>query len=79
MTITIPDSIAIQTKLNEHDLLIDIAVYLYEKKRLSIGKARKLAGLDLISFQKELEKREVFIHFDIGDLELDLKNLGHNL
>jgi predicted HTH domain antitoxin len=75
MTFTIPDEIAQMTRLSETDMRIEIAVYLYEKKRLSIGKARKLAGLDLISFQKELSKRNVYIHYDINDLEKDLENL----
>lgn len=75
MTITIPDNIAQLSHLSESDILIELAVYLYEKKRLSIGKARKLAGLDLISFQKELAKRNVYIHFEISDLENDIENL----
>jgi predicted HTH domain antitoxin len=75
MTITIPDNIAQLTHLSESDLLIELAVYLYEKKRLNIGKARKLAHLDLISFQKELAKRDVCIHYDSTDLEKDIANL----
>jgi predicted HTH domain antitoxin len=75
MTITIPDDIALQTRLSEVDLRTEIAVYLYEKRRLSMGKARKFAGLDLISFQKELAKRDVYIHYDVSDLEKDIENL----
>ena len=40
-----------------------------------MGKARKFAGLDLISFQKELAKRDVYIHYNISDLEKDIENL----
>ena len=57
------------------DLRTEIAVYLYEKKRLSMGKVRKFAGLDLIAFQKELAKRDVYIHYDVSDLEKDIENL----
>lgn len=57
-------------------LKIELAVYLYDQKKLSMGQARKLAELDQISFQKELAKREVYIHFGIEDLKEDLTNLG---
>lgn len=54
---------------------MEIAVYLYAKERLSIGQARRLAGLDLVSFQKELAKRDVYIHFDSEDLKTDIDSL----
>lgn len=76
MTITIPDNALAQANIKPDDLLIELAVYLYDKKALSWGKARKLAGLDEMSFRKELAKRNVFMHFNIEDLEKDLKNLG---
>lgn len=76
MTITIPDSALAQANINPDELLIELAVYLYDKKALSWGKARKLSGLDEMAFRKELTKRDVFMHFGIEDLEKDLKNLG---
>lgn len=57
------------------ELKIELAVYLYDKERLSIGKAKTLADLDLVTFQKELAKRGVCIKYDIGDLEKDLRAL----
>ncbi len=76
MTITIPDSTLAQANIKPEDLLIELAVYLYDKKALSWGKARKLSGLDEMSFRKELAKRDVYMHFGMEDLEKDLKNLG---
>ena len=57
------------------ELLIEVAVYLYDKERLSMGQAKRLAGLNQIAFQKELAKRNVYIKLDVEDLERDLKNL----
>lgn len=57
-------------------LKIELAVYLYAQRKLSMGQARKLAELDQISFQKELANRDVYIHFGIEDLKEDLMNLG---
>ena len=65
--------------ISSSDLMIDFAVYLYDKEKISMGQAKKLAGLTQIEFQKEMSSRGVYIKYDIDDLERDLdtlKNLG---
>jgi len=79
MALIITDTLLEELKLTEEQIRIDFACYLYEKKTISTGKARKLAGLDQISFQKELAKRDIFIHYTEEDLNTELKNLGINL
>ena len=76
MTITIPDKALADANINPDELRIEIAVYLYEKKALSWGKARKLTGLDEMAFRRELSKRNVYVHFSLKDLKKDLENLG---
>ncbi len=76
MTITIPDELVEQAHLSSNELRADLAAYLYERGRLTISQARKLAGLDLISFQHELAKRDIFIQFGVNDFDKDLKNLN---
>jgi predicted HTH domain antitoxin len=75
MTINIPDSALAQANIKPDELLIELAVYLYDKGIFSMGKAKHLAKLDQISFQKELAKRNVYIKYGVEDLEKDLKNL----
>ena len=72
----IPAKTLEQLKTMPSELLIEIAVHLYDTEKLSMGQAKKLAGLTQIDFQKELAKRNVFIKYDIEDLETDLKNLS---
>lgn len=79
MALIISDDTLSKAKLSADELLVDLACYLYDKKRMSMGQARHLAGLDQISFQKELAKREINIHYTEEDLEKDLKNLGIDL
>lgn len=76
MTITIPDELAEQAHLSSDELQVDLAAYLYERGRLTIGQARRLAGLDLIAFQHELAKRDISIRLGVEDFEKDLKNLN---
>ena len=77
MDLLIRDEILKKAEITAEELLIEIAVHLYDTERLSMGQARNLAQLDLISFQKELSKRNVYIKYDIEDLETDLKNLEY--
>ncbi len=63
-------------KMTAQELAIEIAVYLYEKKRLTLGQAKRLAELDHISFQKELARRDVYIHLETEDVLQDIENLG---
>lgn len=72
----IPKEFLESAKMSAQDLAIEIAVYLYDKKRLTLGQAKRLADLDQISFQKELAKRNVFIHYDAADVLTDIENLG---
>ncbi len=76
MIITIPDELIEQANLSPGELRTDLAAYLYEHGRLTMGQARRLAGLDLIAFQHELARRDIVIKFGIDDFEKDLKNLN---
>ena len=75
MTLTIPDEILRQTNITSMDMRIEVAAYLYEKQRMSIGKARLIAGLNLIPFQKELAKRNIYLKIEPKDLETEVNNL----
>lgn len=66
-------------KMTAQELAVEIAVYLYEKRRFSIGQAKRLCGLDHISFQKALAQRNLYIHYDMEDVKEYLKNLGISL
>ncbi len=79
MALIITDDILSKAQTSAGELLIDLACYLYDKKRMSMGQARHLASLDQISFQKQLAKREINIHYTEKHLNKDLDNLGITL
>ena len=79
MAIVISDEVLNKVELSGNELLIELACFLYKTKRLSGGKARKLADLSQIQFQQELSKREIDLHYTREDLDLDMKNLGIDL
>jgi predicted HTH domain antitoxin len=71
----IPGSILERAEMTPSEFLVEMAVYLYGKEKISIGQAKDLAGLDLISFQQALSQRDVHIHYDVEDYYEDVKNL----
>lgn len=75
----VPKEFLDSAKMSEDEMRIDLAVHLYATRRLSMGKARRLAQLDLISFQKALSKRDVHINYDVEDLRDDMRALGLEL
>ncbi len=72
----VPREFLQSVKMTSQEMAVEIAVYLYEKKRLTLGQAKRLADLDQISFQKELARRNVYIHLETKDVLQDIKNLG---
>ncbi|MCI4671750.1 MAG: UPF0175 family protein [Bacteroidia bacterium] len=75
MDLLIREEILNQAEITAEELILEIAVHLYDSGRFSMGQARNLAQLDQISFQKELAKRDIYIKYDVEDLHTDLSNL----
>jgi predicted HTH domain antitoxin len=71
----IPRDILDAARLTLPQLQVEIAVHLYAQGRLSIGKARELAGLSLWEFRQLLASRRIAPHYDLADLEEDVETL----
>jgi predicted HTH domain antitoxin len=72
----IPDSVAQAIRLPEdrisQELLVELAVALYNQGILSFGKARELADMGKYEFSQLLGKRGVLRHYGRDELEDDL-------
>lgn len=62
--------------ITAQELAVEIATHLYASKRMNMGQARRIANLDLMTFQSELAKRNIFLHYGVADLEDDLETLA---
>jgi len=78
MSIVISEDILYATRMTETEFLQEVAILLYEKGKLSLGKASKLARMGKIQFQWLLASRQIPINYGVEDFEADLKTL-HNL
>ena len=79
MSVVIPDDLVQASGLSEAELFQEIVLMLFEQKKISIGKASHLLGMNLIQFQHLIASREICIHYDSDDLKADvatLKRLG---
>ncbi|MBF2003907.1 MAG: UPF0175 family protein [Chlorogloeopsis fritschii C42_A2020_084] len=75
MSVIIPNDILTATGMSEAELKREIAIMLYQQRKLSSGKARQLAGMNLIEFQRELASRGICVNYDVEDFEADLETL----
>ncbi|NES86199.1 MAG: UPF0175 family protein [Moorea sp. SIO2B7] len=75
MSVTIADEILKAAKMTESQLKLEIAIMLFQQDKISIGKARNLAEMTLLEFQKEIAQRKICIHYDVEELEQDVKTL----
>lgn len=75
MSLVIPDDILAATGMTAGELAREIAVFLFGKEKLSMGKACRLAAMDRIDFQKLLADRKIPVHYDGAEFESDLETL----
>lgn len=75
MSIIISDEILHATHMSEAEFLQEVAVMLYEKGKLSMGKASKLAGMGRIQFQLLLASRQIPVNYGVEDFEQDIETL----
>ena len=75
MTVIIPSERLGNVTLNERDALVDIAIGLYKREEVSLGRAAEIAGLSTPQFLSELGRRRIPINYDVDDLRADLSTL----
>ena len=71
----VPQDVLDSARLTLPQLQVEIAVHLYAEGRLSVGKARELAGMSLWEFRQLLASRRISPHYRETDLDQDLATL----
>lgn len=75
MSVIIAEDILQSAQMTEAELRQEIAVLLFERGRLSMGQASKLAQMSQYQFQSFLASRQIPIHYDVAEFEADLHTL----
>ncbi|NJO39522.1 MAG: UPF0175 family protein [Cyanobacteria bacterium CRU_2_1] len=76
MSVVISDEILQASQLTPSEFRQEVAIYLFQTGRLTLGYASRLADMPLNVFRQLLKQRKIALYsYDIEDFELDLKNL----
>ena len=75
ITIEIPEDILDAARLTVPELKLEMAVSLYAQGRLSLGKARELAGMSLWEFRQVLGARRIPAHVRPEDMDADMATM----
>ena len=71
----IPRDILNSARLTLEELTVELAVHLFARGRLGIGKAHELAGMSLWEFRQLLGSRRISPHYGLEELEHDVATL----
>jgi len=72
MTLTIPTERLGNVVLDERDAVVDIAIGLYKRQMVSLGRAAEVAGMSSAEFLNELGRRRIPINYGVDELREDV-------
>ncbi|MBI2848811.1 MAG: UPF0175 family protein [Chloroflexi bacterium] len=75
MSIIIPDEILQAARMTAEELKQEIAILLFQKEKLTLEQASRLAGMSRLQFQHLLASRHVPVHYEVADFEEDLRTM----
>ena len=76
MTLTIPHERFGNLRVTEQDALVDIAIGLYKREEISLGRAAEVAGISSVQLLGELGRRHIPINYVPDDLRADVAALN---
>ncbi len=75
MSLAIPDEVLYASHMTPSELEQALAILLFQREKLTLGQASRLAGMSQLQFQFLLANRQIPIHYDVADFEADLRTL----
>jgi predicted HTH domain antitoxin len=76
MSIVISEDIVQSTRLTAAELIQELAVALFQRDKLTLGQASRLAAMNQWQFQQLLASRDIPLHYDVDEFEADLQTLA---
>lgn len=75
ISIEIPREIVHAARMTPDELRRELAIHLFQEGKLSLGKAREMAGMTVWAFQQLLGSRGIPVHYGVKEYEEDLATL----
>lgn len=76
MSVVISDEMLRAAQFDEAEFRVELAIWLYQQQRLSLGQAIEWSGVDRLEFQRRLRERGIPIHYDESDLQRDVETIA---
>ncbi len=73
--VVIPAAVFEDAGMTPGEMLVELAVYLFDKEVLTLGQAKALAGMSMADFMQLLGQRGVNMHYDVEEFEQDIETL----
>lgn len=71
----IADEVLDTTRMTEAELAREFAVFLYREAKVSLGRAKDIAGMNRVAFQHLLASRGIPIRYGRADARADVATL----
>jgi len=75
MNVAVPDDLVRSAGMTESDLVVEMALLLYQQERLTIEQAARFGRMDRLAFMHLLADRDIPLTLDVDDLEQDIATL----
>jgi predicted HTH domain antitoxin len=75
MSVLVSDELLQAANMSDAELKTELAVLLYQQKKLGLSKAREFAGVALVEFQQELARRKIPVFDDLASLDIEISQL----
>ena len=75
MSIIIPDEIVYTTHMTPAEFMQEIALSLFQRDKLTLGQASRMASMSQLQFQHLLASRRIAVHYDVAEFEADLQTV----
>ncbi len=75
MQLEIPDDLISSARISKAELLQELALLLFQRHKLTLGQASRIAGISQLQFQHLLASRQIPVHYGPSDFEADVATL----
>ncbi len=79
MTIELPDQELGSLQLTSAQARLSLAVGLYAERKVTLGRAAKIAGISYTEFMQELGRSGVCLNYTAADLQQDIETVRQRL
>ena len=73
MSITIADEVLAAAHMSELELKRELALALFQRERLTLAQASRLAEMSQLEFQALLAERQIPVHYGVQEFREDLQ------